>query len=160
MAAVGEPFWLLAEFFRCWHQTVDEAAWTLTDLANKVERTAFDHAREPREPMMASGMGLPLRESHVIAKNALYSLEALDSVLRCLGRAIDCHHRGARSSSPQRRAIQGSLDYTAELFHSTRHRILSVDSRMKNVINLVSPPPTLFFLGTLVVREFYKVDLG
>lgn len=46
--AIAEPLWLLAEFFRSWHATVDVAAWKLTDLANELEKvqTPSQHHRD------------------------------------------------------------------------------------------------------------------
>jgi len=161
-----QPVWLLAEFLRCWHQTVDEAAWSITGLANEVEQITFQEAavlpdlyfdltegsekekkekgKEKKDP--SSATQLPLLKAHIVAKNGIYSLEALDSALRCVGKVVD-YYKGIQSrsgsgSSPggnkEDDEIHKSLAYTAELFQSTRYRIISVENRMKNVINLVS----------------------
>ncbi|KAH6854674.1 hypothetical protein B0I37DRAFT_36799 [Chaetomium sp. MPI-CAGE-AT-0009] len=128
--------WLLAEFLRCWHQTVDTAAWGITDLANQVEQTTFQEAAKLLDAMEEQAKPLPLFKAHVVAKNAIYNLEALDSTLRCLEKSIECHSN-IEKRSPYWLGTHESLLYTAELFKSTRYRILSVDTRMKNVINLV-----------------------
>lgn len=136
--AVAEPLWLLAEFFRSWHQTVDEAAWGVTRLANEVELMAFEQAKEPPDHTKPPGVKIPLMRPHIVAKNALYNLEALNSALRALGKAIAYHRTVQKEMAPPRWQATGeSLEYTEELFLSTRHRMLSVDSRMKNVISLV-----------------------
>ena len=136
----GEPLWLLAEFLRCWHQTVDKAAWSITKQANKVENTTFQEAAKLSDLTEEPSSPLPLFEAHVVAKNGIYSLEALDSALKCIGNAID-RHNNVQPRSPDWDKVHESLVYTAELFHSTRYRITSVDNRMKNVINLVSTDP-------------------
>ena len=159
-----QPIWLLAEFLRCWHQTVDEAAWSITGLANEVEQITFQEAAKlpdlyldltkESEKEKEKGKGkdpssaaqLPLLKAHIVAKNGIYSLEALDSALKCVGKVVD-YYKGIQSTSGSGSSpcgnrdddeIRKSLAYTTELFQSTRYRIISVDNRMKNVINLVS----------------------
>jgi len=135
-----EPLWLLAEFLRCWHQTVDEAAWSITKLANEVEQTTFQEAAKLPDPTEEPFTPLPLFKAHVVAKNGIYSLEALDSALKCIDKAVD-YHNDVQPRSPDWDDVHKSLLYTTDLFHSTRYRINSVNDRMKNVINLVSTAP-------------------
>ncbi len=67
-------------------------------------------------------------------------VEGLDAVLRSLESALRYH---SEMEHPQKHdpaiweAIHGSLHYRKEMFHSTRLRMLSVEQRLKNVINMV-----------------------
>jgi hypothetical protein len=79
---------------------------------------------------------LPLYDVHIVAKNTIYSVEALESAIRTVHRAIDCHAVVMKESAA-RESTRQSLLYCIELLYSTRQRTLSVENRMKNVVNLV-----------------------
>jgi len=68
-------------------------------------------------------------------------VEGLDAVLRSLQCALRYHSEMEKLQNDDPaiwEAIQRSLDYRKEMFHSTRLRMLSVDQRLKNIINMVS----------------------
>ncbi|KAK3324843.1 hypothetical protein B0H66DRAFT_587731 [Apodospora peruviana] len=111
--ALEDPYVLLDMAFHAWYQRIEEASWEMTFRTRDVEKTVFNEARmmqgpQPRLPE------IDLTLAHAIAKNAIYRLEGLDAILRCLELAVQFH----------------------ELFHSTRLRSLSSQSRIKNVIDL------------------------
>jgi len=77
--------------------------------------------------------------AHAVAKNAVFSIEGLDAVLRALDMAITYHEDG---EPPQDRNLawkrtHKALLYRRELFHSTRLRSLSSQNRIQNIISLV-----------------------
>jgi len=78
-----------------------------------------------------------LYDAHVAAKNALYSLEGLDSALEALDRVIASHEELYGPGEDSWKSTQRDLLYSRDLFRSTRQRMRSVQSRLNNVINLV-----------------------
>jgi hypothetical protein len=97
------------------------------------------HETKHLESSLFSSTAVDLNELHGIAKNLIFMLESLDAALRALDAAIASHCETRHACSEMWRATHSSLLYRRELFHATRLRILSVDNRVKNIINLVSP---------------------
>jgi hypothetical protein len=77
---------------------------------------------------------------HNLAKDAIHMVEGLDASLRSLECALRYHSEMEKLQKDDPaiwEAIHRSLHYRREMFHSTRLRMLSVDQRLKNIINMV-----------------------
>jgi hypothetical protein len=77
---------------------------------------------------------------HYLAKDAIHMVEGLDAILRSLECVLRYHSEMEELQKDDPaiwEAIHRSLHYRREMFHSTRLRMLSVDQRLKNVINMV-----------------------
>src|SRR5690349_8598736 len=97
--------------------------------------------------------------AHAVAKNAIYRVEGIDAVLRSLNMALACHEESApaaqdRSVVAWQRA-QKALVYRKELFHSTKLRSLSSQSRVQNIIELVCFLP----FNSPSLRELFQLTL-
>ena len=77
---------------------------------------------------------------HNLAKDAIHMVEGLGAVIRSLECALRYHSEMEKLQKDDPaiwEATHRSLHYRREMFHSTRLRMLSVDQRLKNVINMV-----------------------
>jgi hypothetical protein len=91
---------------------------------------------------------------HNLAKDAIHMVEGLDSVLRSLECALRYHNEMEKLRKDDTaifEAIHRSLHYRREMFHSTRLRMLSVDQRLKNIINMVRYPIIFPFAKVLKI---------
>ncbi|KAH0545389.1 hypothetical protein FGG08_000530 [Glutinoglossum americanum] len=69
---------------------------------------------------------------HIIAKHCIYLIESFNALIRTLGRMRADHKRLFRKAV----ATQTMLEYRTGLFHSAKLRLVSMDSRTKNIIAL------------------------
>lgn len=77
---------------------------------------------------------------HAVSKDAIHLLEGVDATLRSLECTIQAHSETPATNAFAWGSARDNLRLRRELFHSTRLRLLSIDHRLKNVINLVSSP--------------------
>lgn len=147
-----DPFLLLCLVYEAWYQLVDENAWKVLDLARELEEVCFGPCYillsnpsyqvifQQAAALEAAGSGIfSINYNHIhrLAKEGLHLIEGVDGALRSLDRAIETHADIGRTNVTIHRATQDALYHRREMFHSTRLRLLSVDQRLKNVINFV-----------------------
>lgn len=77
---------------------------------------------------------------HAVSKDAIHLLEGVDATIRSLECTIQAHSETQATDTFAWSGARDNLRLRRELFHSTRLRLLSIDQRLKNVINLVSSP--------------------
>ncbi|KAM5465147.1 hypothetical protein MferCBS49748_005087 [Microsporum ferrugineum] len=131
-----DPYLLLDMAFEYWFLCLDDSAWKTNDFCRGIEKGAFQGTKR-LDASSASSPAVDLHHVHTIAKNAIFMLEGVDATLRSLDAAVTHHQELSQTRPPIWRATHSSLLYRKELFHSTRLRIISVEKRLQNIINLV-----------------------
>src|SRR5436853_945128 len=76
---------------------------------------------------------------HLIAKNIIHLKEASDAVLKTVSHMILHHTESGQGDRPHHCSTSAALDYQQTLFESVNLRLTSLEKRMQNIINLVSP---------------------
>ncbi|EEQ35659.1 conserved hypothetical protein [Microsporum canis CBS 113480] len=130
-----DPYLLLDMVFEYWFLCLDDSAWKTNDFCRDIEKGAFQGTKR-LDAGSASPPAVDLHHVHTIAKNAIFMLEGVDATLRSLDAAVTHHQELSQTRPPVWRATHSSLLYRKELFHSTRLRIISVEKRLQNIINL------------------------
>lgn len=97
---------------------------------------------------------------HNLAKDAIHMVEGLDAVLRSVECALRCHSEIEKDDSVVWTATHNALQYRKEMFHSTRLRMVSVEQRLKNVINLVGLLISSYFVRVLKTSGFQPWNLA
>ncbi|KAF4637688.1 hypothetical protein G7Y89_g403 [Cudoniella acicularis] len=152
--ALKDPYFLINASFEGWHERVDESAWKLVDLSREAERIIFEHSAQ-LEVNSSDLLAIDYNSIHNLAKDAIHMVEGLDAVLRSLECALRYHsdiEDLRKGDLAIWEAIHGSLHYRKEMFHSTRLRMLSVEQRLKNVINMA------FNIGTMHDSRVMRQD--
>ena len=111
---------------------------------SKPDETRFN---DPREDVDFVGL-------HNVAKHIIFMKESIEAFLSTTASMLETHeklytHRGRKSPSKQIfTSTYAALKYQRELFLSLSLRIMSLDRRMQNTINLVRIGTTRFFLAS------------
>ncbi|KAF3481513.1 uncharacterized protein GIQ15_04272 [Arthroderma uncinatum] len=130
-----DPYLLLDMVYEAWYIHLDDSGWKTNDFCRNIEKDAFRGARH----LDASFQGAPvvdLHHVHTIAKNAIFMLEGLEATLRSLDAAIAHHRELPDTHLPIWKATHSTLVHRRELFQATKLRIISVEKRLANIINL------------------------
>lgn len=152
--ALRDPYFLINASFETWHELVDENAWKLVDLSREAERSIFERSAQ-LEIDSAELLAIDYNSIHNLAKDAIHMVEGLDASLRSLECALRYHsemEKLQRDDPAIWEATHRSLHYRREMFHSTRLRMLSVDQRLKNIINMA------FNIGTMHDSRVMRQD--
>ncbi|KAF8851593.1 hypothetical protein BDZ45DRAFT_695785 [Acephala macrosclerotiorum] len=149
-----DPYFLINASFETWHELVDENAWKLVDFSREAEKSIFEHSAQ-LEIDSSELLAIDYNSIHDLAKDAIHMVEGLDAVLRSLECALHYHSEIEKLQEDDPaiwEAIHRCLHYRKEMFHSTRLRMLSVDQRLKNVINMA------FNIGTMHDSRVMRQD--
>jgi hypothetical protein len=154
---LSDPYLLINASFETWYEFIDEHAWKLLDLSREAERVrysrfhlgckefpvancngqrTFEHLAQ-LETDSSKLFEIDYHGIHNLAKDAIHLVEGLDAVLRSLECTLSCHSKIEKHDFVIWNATHDALHYRREMFHSTRLRMLSVEQRLKNVINMV-----------------------
>ncbi|PVH70360.1 hypothetical protein DL98DRAFT_661200 [Cadophora sp. DSE1049] len=146
-----DPYLLINASLEAWYELIDESAWKLLDLSRQAERRTFEYSAQlginGSERIIIDYNGI-----HNLAKDAIHMVESLDAVLRSVECALRCHSEKEKDDFVIWTATHNALQCRKEMFHSTRLRMVSVEQRLKNVINLA------FNLGTLRDSQTMRQD--
>lgn len=145
-----DPYLLINASFETWHELIDENAWKLLDLCREAERRTFEHSAK-LDIDTSELLAIDYNSIHHLSKDSIHLVEGLDAVLRSLECALRCHNEMEHNSDVWK-VTQDALHYRREMFHSTRLRMISVEQRLKNVINLA------FNVGTIRDSRVMKED--
>lgn len=77
---------------------------------------------------------------HAVSKDAIHLLEGVDAALRSMECTIQAQSETRTVDTFASSTARDALRHRKELFHSTRLRLVSIDQRLKNIINLVGSP--------------------
>lgn len=95
---------------------------------------------------------------HNLAKDAIHLVEGLDAALRSLECALRCHSEIEKHDPVIWNATHDALHHRREMFHSTRLRMLSVEQRLKNVINMVGHFSSSSFVRILKISRLSTLE--
>lgn len=152
-----DPYLLINASFEAWYELIDESAWKLLDLSREAERVGcsssylfckeFLVSNRDRQGIFEHSAQLEINDSelnskdykniHNLAKDAIHMVEGLDAALRSVECALHYHGEVEKHDALIWTATHNALQYRKEMFHSTRLRMVSVEQRLKNVINMV-----------------------
>lgn len=155
-AAVQDPFSLFAFVFDELFLETDRIVWALSAVFRHVEKVYFlvrdrytscTDRREQRTLEQANRLGSEISPEfvgmHNIAKHIIFLKEGSDAALLTL-KEIRKHHtglpRGSSGGSEAWETTEQTLRYNEGLFQSTNLRLVTLEKRMQNIINLVSTP--------------------
>jgi hypothetical protein len=175
-----DPYLLINASLEAWHELIDESAWKLLDLSRQAERVRFSSSLPISKEFFVSELNgqstfehsaqlgsngseriaINYNGIHNLAKDAIHMVEGLDAVLRSVECALRCHSEKEKDDSVVWTATHNALQYRKEMFHSTRLRMVSVEQRLKNVINLVGLLISSYFVCVLKTSGFQPWNLA
>ncbi|KIX00001.1 uncharacterized protein Z518_10928 [Rhinocladiella mackenziei CBS 650.93] len=130
-----DPYLLISMAFESWYALTDENAWLVNDWSRETEKDIFNHSARLADSSFHQPV-LDYTRIHRFAKDTIFLIEGLEAALRSLERAIQCHADTGKKNPVIWQATHEALLHHREMFHSTRLRTLSVEHRLKNLINL------------------------
>ncbi|KAH8753729.1 hypothetical protein F5882DRAFT_308635 [Hyaloscypha sp. PMI_1271] len=131
---INDPTALFSMIFQELYLQLDTATRNLGDLFGSMEYNVLSHATHGHIAGMMDFAGL-----HNVSKHITHLREGSDAALHTLERLVGhVKRRTSESTSATRinEQTRDSLEHCETLFHSTKLRLLSLESRMANVINL------------------------
>jgi len=173
-----DPYLLINASFETWYELIDESAWKLLDLSREAERvryscfrlgckeflvancngqSTFEHSAQ-LEIDSSKLLAIDYNGIHNLAKDAIHLVEGLDAVLRSLECVLRYHGEIEKHDSVIWKATHDALHYRREMFHSTRLRMLSVEQRLKNVINMVGHSSSSSFVRILRISRLSTLE--
>jgi hypothetical protein len=175
-----DPYLLINASLEAWHELIDESAWKLLDLSRQAEIVRYYSFRFVCEKFFVSNdngqrtfeysakldtndfQQIPIDYNgiHNLAKDAIHMVEGLDAVLRSVECALSYHREIEKHDSVIWTATHNALQYRKEMFHSTRLRMVSVEQRLKNVVNMVGHPSSSSFDYILKTLGFQHWNLA
>jgi hypothetical protein len=129
--ALQDPFILLDIVFDELYIQLDTVAWKLGGVFGEMEGKILHRASKPGSAAdRIDFVGL-----HNISKHVIYLREGVEASLQTL-QQLTRHHGQSNSESALRNSTQDSLEYCRTLFQSTQLRLVSLEKRTANLINL------------------------
>jgi hypothetical protein len=171
-----DPYLLINASFETWYEFINERAWKLLDLSRAAEKVRYSCFRL-EEFLVANCNGQIIFEHsaqldtdssqllnidyhgiHNLAKDAVHLVEGLDAVLRSLECALRYHSEIEKHDPIIWNATHDALHHRREMFHSTRLQMLSVEQRLKNVINMVGHFSSSSFVRILKISRLSTLE--
>lgn len=112
---------------------IDQVAWLLGDVFGEIETETLDNTSTPGQAARAIDfVGL-----HNVAKHVIYLHESSEAAL-FTAESLRVKHKQliGENPTPCNISTQDALEYRKSLLQSTQRRIVSMDRRMGNIINL------------------------
>ncbi|KAI9777037.1 MAG: hypothetical protein M1816_004926 [Peltula sp. TS41687] len=134
-AAVQDPFSLFAFVFDELFLETDRIVWAFTAVFRHVEKRTLEQANRLGPEISPEFVGM-----HNIAKHIIFLKEGSDAALLTLKEMRKHHTSLSRESSSPSEAwetTEQTLRYNEVLFQSTNLRLITLEKRMQNIINLV-----------------------
>lgn len=135
--ATIDPYVLVDIALSSWYHRIDKVAWEVTNLIRNEEEDIFRRARMLRSTIESTVTDLDLYRIHTSAKNAIFMIEALDAAIRLSDMALFDHETLCQRGSRVWENTHRLLRHRNELFHSTKLRTVSSQTRIKNTVDLV-----------------------
>ncbi|EAQ84503.1 hypothetical protein CHGG_08517 [Chaetomium globosum CBS 148.51] len=136
--ATFDPYVLVDIALVAWYHRIDKVAWDVTNLIRAEEEDIFQRARKLKSTAESVVTDLDLHRIHTSAKNAIFTIEALDAAIRLVDSTLSNHELFGQSQRGDRlwENTHRLLHHRRELFHSTKLRTVSCQARIKNTIDL------------------------
>jgi hypothetical protein len=96
---------------------------------------------------------------HSLAKDTIHQEEGLDAALRSLECALRHHGEIYEHDTEMWKFTQDALYHRREMFYSTRLRMVSVEQRLKNIINMVSLPTHIIYVVVLTLGRYSILEI-
>lgn len=149
--ATFDPYVLIDIALVAWYHRIDKVAWDVTNLIRAEEEDIFQRAQKLKSTAESVVTDLDLHRIHTSAKNAIFTIEALDAAIRLVDSTLSNHELFGQSRRGDRlwENTHRLLHHRRELFHSTKLRTVSCQARIKNTIDLVRGADSLSLLRSI-----------
>lgn len=129
-----DPYVLVRIVFEEMFKIMDDVGWFIADVFGETEKEVLGKASTP----VQAGKNVNFTMLHYLMKHTIYIRETCDSALSTLEcfLAYRDERIGIAPPTPLQRSTRNALRYQKTLLQSTQVRLLSLDKRMTNVLQL------------------------